>query len=77
MQLLAVIIRCRLFDLRPDLVGAGDDVFFLTGAVAAGCLVIHAAHAPHTGGILRITTTGPGITVRSRLRRISCLFAGF
>src|SRR5205085_4182151 len=26
LQLLAVIIRCRLFDLRPDLVGAGDDV---------------------------------------------------
>src|SRR5205823_8604109 len=33
LQLLAVIIRCRLFDLRPDLVGAGDDVFFLTGAI--------------------------------------------
>jgi hypothetical protein len=33
LQLLAVVIRCRLFDLRSDLVGAGDDVVLAAGAV--------------------------------------------
>ena len=45
LQLLAVIIRCRLFDLRPDLVGAGDDVFFLTSAVDDRRILLFDAHA--------------------------------
>src|SRR5947209_8812889 len=45
LQLLAVIIRCRLFDLCPDLVGARDDVFFLTGTVDDRRIFLFDAHA--------------------------------
>ena len=33
LQLLAIVIGCRLFDLRSDLVGASEDVVLAAGTV--------------------------------------------